>query len=368
MGDVEPHIDQLLDIIGSLYESALQPSAMSVALAKLTQCTGSVGSQLFTWDIGTGRVLESRTEAEELVASHDQYRDFYGRIDPRTPVLAAQPSGSILRCHEHCNDKFVSGNEFYQDFYIPAGWRWALGGKFDSSDGTASIIAGVRAAGTPAYQDWTEVLLRRLLPHFRRANFLRKRLERSAAQSIDAERLLHSFPVGCLLLDSRGMVLSQNATAADALRDLPLRIVGGYVQFVDAALQPTWNRAVATVALNRVPTDVQVTGTQAGTWRLHLVPGSALVPARDATDLHFVLAVFELVAVSRSHKLAQLRMKFKLTAAECEVLQLLLDGVPLKRIAAKRGAQLTTVRSQVASLFDKTNYRSQRELIAAFVG
>lgn len=368
MGDEGPNIDQLLDIVGSLYESALQPSALPLALAKLSQYTGSVGSQLFTWNIDTGRVLESRTESEQLVASHDRYRDCYGRIDPRTPILAAQASGSTLRCHQLCDDKFVSGNEFYQDFYIPAGWRWALGGKFDSSDGTASIIAGVRAAGTPAYEDWTEVLLRRLLPHFRRAAFLRQRLEHIEAQSLDAQGLLHSFPVGCLLLDSRGMVLSKNAAAADALSDLPLRIVGGYFQFLDAALQPSWNCAVASVAVSHVAADVRVVGTQAGTWRLHLVPVSSLAPARDATELHLVLAVFELVAVSRSHKLARLRIKFHLTAAEVEVLGLLLEGEPVKLIAAKRGAQRATVRSQIASLFDKTNYRSQRELIVAFGG
>lgn len=366
MDRLEPTTEQLLDLVGSIYETALDPASMNVALSKLTTCLKGVASQLYTWDVSTGRVLESQTESLECIAAHDRYRDHYGQLDPRTPILARMPSGGMLRCHKYCDERFVARSEFYQDHFIPAGWRWAMGGKYDSSDGSASIIASIRELGTPAYEDWAEGTLRSLLPHFHRAAYLRGRLAARAADTVTANGLLQALPVGCLLLDSRGRVLTQNEAAADALLDLPVRLAGGYVQFIDVAMQPSWNRAISAVATSGVPTDIRVTGRRVGNWRLHLVPCAAVLEVVDAREQHLVLAVFELTVASTEERVARLKSKYQLTTAEAEVLALLLDGQPVKRIATLRQAQVSTIRSQVISLFDKTGIRSQRELIAAF--
>lgn len=362
----EPSLEQMLDLVGSIYETALDSGAMNVALAKLTVCLRGVASQLYTWDVASGRVLESQTESQECIAAHDRYRDYYGQLDPRTPILAQMASGAMLRCHKYCDERFVSRNEFYQDHFIPAGWRWAMGGKYDSSDGSASIIASVRELGTPAYEDWAESALKSLLPHFQRAAFLRSRIAARAADAITANGLLEALPVGCLLMDSRGRVLTQNEASAEALLDLPVRVAGGFVQFQDPSMQPAWNRAVAAVASNRIPSDLRIAGRSASSWRLHFIPCATVLQAADARDQRLVVAVFELAAASTQERVARLKAKYQLTAAEAEVLSLLLEGQPVKRIATLRQAQVSTVRSQVISLFDKTGLRSQRELIAAF--
>jgi DNA-binding CsgD family transcriptional regulator len=54
---------------------------------------------------------------------------------------------------------------------------------------------------------------------------------------------------------------------------------------------------------------------------------------------------------------------FGLTPAECRVALLLGDGHPPKQIAGKLGVSIDTVRSQMKSIFGKTNVKRQSELV-----
>lgn len=57
--------------------------------------------------------------------------------------------------------------------------------------------------------------------------------------------------------------------------------------------------------------------------------------------------------------------KARLTPAEAEILSAMLQGLPAKAIAIRRGASFNTVRSQIVAILDKTGHHSQRELIAS---
>lgn len=70
--------------------------------------------------------------------------------------------------------------------------------------------------------------------------------------------------------------------------------------------------------------------------------------------------------MERQRKLAAWQKRFGLTPAEVEVLDLLLDGMSPEDIANKRGTEVSTARSQLKSLFSKTDFHSQRELVAKF--
>lgn len=54
---------------------------------------------------------------------------------------------------------------------------------------------------------------------------------------------------------------------------------------------------------------------------------------------------------------------YRLTAAECEVLALLLRGSTPAEIAATRGVAVSTVRTQLKRLFAKSGTRRQADLV-----
>jgi DNA-binding CsgD family transcriptional regulator len=84
-------------------------------------------------------------------------------------------------------------------------------------------------------------------------------------------------------------------------------------------------------------------------------------PAHDGP--HTVLILIDLDRRHKPNTLALQRI-FGLTAAEARLAQLIARGDAPTEIAQAHGLSLATVRSQLASVFDKTQTRRQAELVA----
>lgn len=72
--------------------------------------------------IDTLGVISDLTASEII----DRYNVHYGALDPRRQ-LAANRAGTVIACHHHFDKRFVSGSEFYQDFFLPIGLRYSMG-------------------------------------------------------------------------------------------------------------------------------------------------------------------------------------------------------------------------------------------------
>ena len=64
------------------------------------------------------------------------------------------------------------------------------------------------------------------------------------------------------------------------------------------------------------------------------------------------------------HKEATLRSLFNLSHSEAAILKGLLDGKTLEQCAQARGVAVSTARSQLSSIFVKTNTNHQAQLVA----
>ena len=112
---------------------------------------------------------------------------------------------------------------------------------------------------------------------------------------------------------------------------------------------------------------------------LHLAAGSVFISRRSRPALQITIspfcgkidspqpikAVAFIVDPSQRQRPAQdiLRILFGLTPAECRVALLLADGRSPREIAESVGVSFETVRSQIKSIFSKTNVKRQGELI-----
>lgn len=365
MADSGPDTDQLLALVGDIYESALDPSVTPRALRSLAGCLNGAAAQLYTWHQATGQVIDSQVSEELQAKDNEAFIAYYAGIDPRRAEVMKRPPDTVARCHEFFDDRFVSRNEYYQDFFIPAGLRWCIGVHMDGGDGTSTLIANFRPVGTPAYEDWTAQTLRRLVPHFKRAAYLKARMEFQSRESLDAQTILRSLPVAALLMDDHGRLLESNLACGEVLRDLGASFSHTVVRLAHPEYDAAWRSTTQRVARTKVAATVLLQGDAVGSWKAHVLPCGILSRSRDAAERRLLLVVFELAVRSVQARAEKLRRRFGLTQAETEVLALLLQGIAPKHIASRRGASVTTVRSQMSSLFSKTSCRSQRELIAA---
>lgn len=356
---------RLLELIGSIYEAALNPAGLPAALTGLASALQAREAQLHLWDHATGQVADSVLCDRSDPAAEAAYVTHYGAIDPWRNALQCQQPGTVLRCHHRFDAAFVAGSAFYQDYFIPAGKRWTTGTYFKAEAEMTAVLSVRREPNRSPYEDWTDQALLRLAPHFQRAALLRRQLGSRRAAGLHAEALVHALPIACALLDKQGRIVVHNAAARSVLAALsgqpqnePLRLAE-----VDAQLHRSMS--VIQTAHKQLPQTLQIASNLGGAWRMHLIALHTLGSSRDACELGMTLAVFETAMRSEAGRLAAARARYRLTAAQAGVLEFMLKGKSVKQIAVQRACSVDTVRAHVKAVLERTGFHSQRELVAA---
>jgi DNA-binding CsgD family transcriptional regulator len=319
-----------------------------------------------TVDAASGAVLDSQVSDPAWIDAGRAYLDRWGKLDPRLHVLSAIPAGTAMRCHEHFDDVFVAGDEFYQRYLSPKKLRWTLAASFQGHAGTNKIICVMRDGAAPRFDERAAEGLCRLLPHFGRAAVIADRLERQAAAVRSATVILRLLPTPCLVTDSVGRCMEGNDAFSEALEDLSVQLVMGRVRFLDPALQSHWESALFETHTTALGKTLRLTASTGKPWKIHLIPWQALGTDLDLADRKLILAVFDDRSPLPKPSPGSMASMARLTRAEVEVLGGLLKGMPAKTIALRRSASVNTVRSQIVSILEKTGYNSQKELMASF--
>jgi DNA-binding CsgD family transcriptional regulator/PAS domain-containing protein len=357
---IAPSTEKLLDLVGRIYTTAVKPTEMTACLEALTDCLGATFTQTYTYDRQNGFVVDAQISHHALTdKAHDDYTREWHRYDPRPKAQATLPSGSVLLCHEHFDEKYVSRSAFYQEYFIPIGLRWAMGAMYHSEDGTSTLVAGLRAPDLPHFDVQSASTLKLVAPHFVRAQLLREDVNAALLAASRAESIVEAMRQPAMLVDHRGRVLFLNHQAEETLSRISVTIRGSVLFFPQPSSELAWRSAVQRFAQTKLPQDAQIAGTPA---HIELVPIHGLGFNAGASEARMALAVIRGIHPA-SQQLDSLTRAYALSSAELDVLQALSAGLAAKQIAARRQTSVNTVRAQMRRLFEKTGSRSQRELL-----
>lgn len=207
--------------------------------------------------------------------------------------------------------------------------------------------------------------LRLLLPQFRAALDLADKLAPAVATNAGASQFTELVPMPCLLTDEAGRCLARNEAFGKSLEALSGAIRASRIVFAEAPLQEAWRGALLQAHATATVQRLLAKTSTGSTWKLHVVPFacSTGTPGGPAPRLLFVF--FERLT-SGATQTKTVPSSRPLTRAELEVLASLLQGQTAKMIARARGASVNTVRSQITAILNKTEHRTQKELIASF--
>ena len=170
---------------------------------------------------------------------------------------------------------------------------------------------------------------------------------------------LDRMSYGGLLLDASGGVVRLNATAERHLREhagmdnLP-RTNGD------------WTRALRKLLGNRITRSAERTDFWLpipGETERSLILYSRRLRDAEEQGPHTMVILLDLSEFPKP-SLAVLQKIFDLTAAEARLAMQLAGGASLAQIAAANEISIATLRTQLASIFAKTNTSRQQELIA----
>lgn len=248
---------------------------------------------------------------------------------------------------------------FFNEMYGAVGDDTArcLGTVMRRPDGFMSVGLH-RAYGQPAFEPGDAATLDALMPHLRRLNAVRTRLRRSTARAELLEAAFDGVRSGLIVADADARLLHANGRAEALLKAGDgLRMRRGRLAPRDEAAGERFAEAVRSAARR--------TGGRGGAMRLARAERSPLdvfvAPLGGAVPGALILV--DDAAEGDEGAAQVLSRLYNLTSAEADLAALLQDGLSPSEAAQARDVRLSTVRSQIQMLLDKTDSRRLTDLI-----
>lgn len=373
----------LENLIADLYESALLPEHIPDVLARINAALDCDGLHLVGKDEDTNSVFASVVIGERIASAERDYLAHYHRIDPRLQIGLDSPTGVVVACHDFLDDRFVSGSEFYQDFLIPHGPRYVIGGNIHRTGGKNIHIALNHLVGRSQFSEEKRRDVARYMFHlsrWARHLFLADELRGAASSGFFA---LDTLGQGILILNDRSAVLFANQAAQrflgnvlttrgfrtswapgaqlkaqfkQTIRDrqactLPLtHAIGGHpTQLVLSLLPLPRDRGMGV----RMPSGMEAVSRVLDP---ALPGGIGAIPSAS-------LVVLIRAQVASPAGPGRYQRAFGLTPAEARLADALAHGAGPQDYADTVGLSIATVRTQIRALLAKTGAASLRALV-----
>ncbi|MFC3651949.1 helix-turn-helix transcriptional regulator [Dyella humi] len=371
-------------LVADLYESALLPEQIPDVLARINRALDCDGLHLIGKDEETSSVFASVVIGERIAAAERDYLAHYHRIDPRLQIGLNTPTGMVVACHDVLDDHFVSGSEFYQDFLIPAGPRYVIGGNIYRTGGKNIHVALNHLIGRPEFSEEKRKEVGAYMFHLSRWAkhlFLADELRGAASSGFFA---LETLGQGILILDERSAVLFANQASQRLLGNV-LTTRGFRTSWAPGAQLKAQFKATIRDRQARTRTLVHPIGGRPTPLVLSLLPlprdrgmgvrmpsgmevvSRVLDPALPGgigviPSASLVVLIREQVAVSPPGP-GRYQRAFGLTPAEARLAVALAHGASPQGYADTAGLSIATVRTQIRALLAKTGAASLRALV-----
>lgn len=359
--------EEVLDLVGEIYEVALKRRDWSSVLGKVSGATGGQSALM--------RLVDCRRECEGFVAAFgyedvylDAYRDHFVHLDPYRAAIASAPPGSLLLSDQVVPLRSRRHTEYYHDYELPQDRMHAIGSPLGREKDFLLYLGLQRGRRAGPYESHDIEIARSLLPHVLRA----VQIQRLLGEAVEAQQLceaaLDRLQVGVIFLDTAGAVRFANAASRQLAAAFGLRVGEAGIGLPDREKNARLQKLVALAATATEPGshsaggDLSYHRSGLGMLQMRVFP---FAPKDDCLlSGHSARVVIFLVrpgaAVLSVHLVAE---QFRLTPAEARLAIRLAEGHTLEQTATDFGIAVSTAKSQLMAVFGKTGTRRQTELV-----
>ena len=361
-----PGENAISQILAALYEAPLDSSKWEVFLRLTAQAVGGEAAALLLHDFGDAQSLVAR----QWQVNPDAFRSYeahYCALDvwQQSVTRSADWLGT--------SEQFVpfaelERTEFYNDLILPAGIPHAILAMVERNPSRVANLSIYRSARAGAFDEQDLPLIRFLKPHIERAYRLHSELAASRSHGADLQAVLNSISTSVILLASKGHIVAMNRAAERVLAEhngLHCGRDGLRAERADesASLLRLVAEATATSVGTALKSGGVLTVSRRGRPSLQLL----VSPVRgfDVDETHPVRAIVFIRDPAQRSRPAHdmLRALFGLTPAECRVAMLVADGLSPTIIAEMLGVSRNTLKSQLASIYQKTGTSREAQLV-----
>jgi DNA-binding CsgD family transcriptional regulator len=345
------------DLIDRIYECSVVPELWPSVLDELAQITDARGGLLFS-----SRKVLYWTASDTIRDVFEAYvnEGWFMRC-PRRPCLMSQTQPSFFVEQDFWSEEQIEAEHaIYRDFFRPRGLGWSAGTGLQVPTGDSIVFSVERAYESGPFERGQIETLNELRPHLARSALVSARLGLQRAQG--ATEALTEMRLPALLLNEAGTVIEANAL----IQALPEQVKYGpnnRLLLTDKAAQEMLTTALK--AIGSEPDAGRCTfplrdELGKATMVLHLIPIKRT--AHDIFGQSFALLLMTPVSSERAPSIDLMRSLFDLTASEARVAQGLATGKTLEEIAEAGEVSITTVRSQLRRVLEKTGCTRQAEV------
>jgi DNA-binding CsgD family transcriptional regulator len=363
-----------IDLVGQIYESigdsqVLElPLALAEAMKGIAQVSRSRGSQFGLVDRG-GKVVGASVVGYEP-ADLESYLSNFAPEDPRRPYVDQHP-GRWIPCQQTTDPKAFERSALVNELLNKTETRFCLGVSFPVGPQHTAILGVMRGRRDGQYGAQEVRQLSPLLPHINRAMSLYVRIGRIESTLASLDALVDRLSTPILLVDRTGLLRYANPSGQEALRQAQhLVLRGGRVHPRNAKQAQQFTNMLGTALSNEQSTGA---AEPSSSMRLLDAGGHAAVLVvqglRGQANLGSMPHADVVLFLIRSDEkppvnAARLQIVFGLTLAETRLAEHLVSGKNLSEIGEELKVGRETLKSQLRSLFTKTDTRRQGELIA----
>ncbi|WP_235624381.1 MULTISPECIES: helix-turn-helix transcriptional regulator [Mycolicibacterium] len=347
-------------LVAGIYAAAIAPQHWESTIRDIGRTIGGNGGALLSAEKSVWSIQNSILPAGAAAS----YAAYYHQLDAPMAAVEKGAVGTVRTGTELVIP--IRQSEFYTDWLHPHELEDGLFIRLSRGSHPGCFLLHSSDRSEPF---GTRERIRQfsgLVPHLQQALRAQGALENFAHEDADLHAALDSVDHGIVVVGPNAQVLNLNAEAEKALRgDDGLRITSGRLTAVNATTNRTLNRALHSA----------LTGTSD-----NIRGGYSLTVQRPSDTRPFVLHILPLhrheepdrrralvVLVDPAHEpepsTALLQRLYHLTRTEADIALRVAHGAEPKHIAEDLSISITTVRTHLHRVFDKTDTHRQVELV-----
>jgi DNA-binding CsgD family transcriptional regulator len=365
--------ESLLQLIGGIYDSTLDPGAWNAVLPRIGAFVGGSGGGLFSHD----SLRRSMSIAYEFGTDPDYrqlYVEKYLTLDPMAGTYFVLDVGEVFSTSTIMSHAEFLQSRFYKEWIRPQGWIDNICVYLDKAPEGHAAFALFRNEREGLADEGARERMRLLVPHLRRAVLIGKLVEFKTAQAATLADALDGLSASVLFVDSNGRITHANATGramiaeGDVLRASLGRLV---------ASDPDVNRALRDIFLAAGAGDAAI-GVRGVAVPLVACDGERYVAhvlslssgARRSAGLGYAAAALfvQKAALATRSPPEVIAKTYRLTPMELRVLLAIVEVGGVPQVAETLGIGESTVKTHLGRLYEKTGARRQADLVKLFAG
>lgn len=363
-------VERLSELIGVIYDCAVDPGHWETALEAVRQTINCHHAALTINELPSGRFLLTKgvgVPQEWLASQPPLVPDLFALWQPVVADMR-RPLDEPAAGSREFSPETWNGNRYITEWARPQGICDTIA-LFAMRDADRLCSYGFARHETHGLIGEHEMACLRLLaPHLRRAVVISNIIDTATVAAATFESTLESLNVAIALVDSRARLVFANC-AAKSLLDLggAVRLDRGVLQLHVPAANAALSRAIALTAESEVSIGaaglgIPAPGPQGGAQIAHVLPLPAGNPRRQWIA-GATAAVF--LTPSSAHApipLEAIMALYDLTPAEARVLAAIASGKTLTGTATELAVAESTVKTHLLRIFSKTGTSRQAEL------